>query len=247
MARKITFQQAINEALSDIFGESVDQTDGLGPDTSGDRWLIGEDLTGIGAIRDMADPGAFGHPDSMDSPFWDDDPHETDSGGVHSNSGVADKAFFLMVDGTPDGTTVPPFDADAATSLDQAAAVWYLAASQLLTTASDHADLGDALQIACDQLAGVANGVKDTDGAVTTPIDAVDDCGASGTVRRAIEWTRMPLEMTNSMRASPTPSAGSCHQRKAAPGLARFSITWVSVSGRAVTSSISASYEAMPS
>lgn len=186
---------AISEALSDIFGEAVDLTDGIGSDGAAHRWRIGEDLPFIGAIRDMADPGAFGHPDSMDSPLYDDDPQETDSGGVHSNSGVANKAFSLMVDGTSNGTTVPPFDANPGVSLDQAVAVWYLAAARLLTTASDHADLADALQIACDQLASVADGVKDKHGDVSTPIDAQDDCGPSGTVRRAIEWTRMPLEL----------------------------------------------------
>ena len=43
----------------------------------------------------------------------------------------------------------------------------------------------------------------------------------------------MWLLTTNSMRASPTPSAGKRHQRNAAAGLARLSITWVRVSGMA--------------
>lgn len=53
---------AINEALSDIFGELFDQwylTDG---DTSDQRWLLGEDLP-IGAVRNMSNPPAMGDPD----------------------------------------------------------------------------------------------------------------------------------------------------------------------------------------
>ena len=45
----------------------------------------------------------------------------------------------------------------------------------------------------------------------------------------------------NSMRARPTPSAGSCHQRNAAAGLPTLSITFVRVSGIAPRSTLLAS------
>jgi Zn-dependent metalloprotease len=59
---------AINEALSDIWGEIVDlgYTNGQDNDTAGVRWQIGEDLP-IGAIRNMNNPGPFGDPDKMSS------------------------------------------------------------------------------------------------------------------------------------------------------------------------------------
>ena len=50
---------------------------------------MGEDIPGIGAIRDMENPPAFGDPDSMTSPNYTADVNETDGGGVHTNSGVA--------------------------------------------------------------------------------------------------------------------------------------------------------------
>ena len=63
---------AINESLSDVFGEFVDQTTASPDDTAADRWLMGESLP-IGAIRDMENPGAFGHPDRMGSAnYWTD-------------------------------------------------------------------------------------------------------------------------------------------------------------------------------
>ncbi len=60
-------------------------------------------------------------------------------------------------------------------------------------------------------------------------------------------WTFTWLVTTNSIRARPTPSAGSRHQRNAAAGLARFSMILVWVVGRVVTSSSSTSTSAVPS
>ncbi len=51
----------------------------------------------------------------------------------------------------------------------------------------------------------------------------------------------------NSMRASPIPSQGRRHQRKAASGLAMLSMIWVWVSGTSVTSISETSYASAPS
>ena len=54
---------AINESLSDVFGELVDLTNGRGTDTPAVRWQLGEDLpASIGVIRDMEDPTVFERP-----------------------------------------------------------------------------------------------------------------------------------------------------------------------------------------
>jgi len=90
---------AINESMSDVFGEYIDLTNTDGNDTAAVRWQIGEDVPGFGAIRNMADPTIFGDPDRMLSPFYANDPSEGDAGGVHLNSGVGNKAGYLMVDG----------------------------------------------------------------------------------------------------------------------------------------------------
>ena len=103
---------AINESLSDIFGEYVDQTDGIGTDTPQTAWQLGEDLAG-GRIRDMADPtiqiGGFSQPDRTGSPFYESHTNagsdvQFDSGGVHGNSGVGNKLGYLL--GNPVGFTV---------------------------------------------------------------------------------------------------------------------------------------------
>jgi Zn-dependent metalloprotease len=47
---------ALNESYSDIFGESVDLTNTGGNDSPSVRWLMGEDIPGIGAIRNLMNP-----------------------------------------------------------------------------------------------------------------------------------------------------------------------------------------------
>lgn len=139
---------AINEALSDIFGEFMDLTNGAGNDSAGVRWLLGEDLP-IGAIRNMSNPPAFGDPDRMRSPNYYG--AATDSGGVHTNSGVANKAAVLTTDGgTFNGVTV------AGIGIDKAALIWYEAATGFLTSGSDYQVLDLGLVQACNNLVGTA-------------------------------------------------------------------------------------------
>ena len=96
---------AINESFSDLWGEYYDQLNGLGTDTPAVRWLIGEDIIGATPIRNMSNPPAYGDPDKMTSPNYDIS--AADNGGVHTNSGVNNKAVSLMVDGgTFNGRTV---------------------------------------------------------------------------------------------------------------------------------------------
>ncbi len=137
---------AINEALSDIFGEYMDLTNGAGNDTAGVRWLLGEDLP-IGAIRNMSNPPAFGDPDRMRSPNYFGG--TGDEGGVHTNSGVANKAAVLMVDGgTFNSVTVTGI------GIDKASLIWYEAATAFLTSGSDYGVLDQALVQACTNLIG---------------------------------------------------------------------------------------------
>jgi bacillolysin len=142
---------AINEALSDIWGEFVDQVQVTDNDAGDARWEMGEDISGLGAIRDMQDPTRFGDPDRMTSLNYDCDPGGADNGGVHANSGVANKSAYLMVDG---GT----FNGYAISGLGIAktAKIWYEVQTNLLTSAGDYQDLYDSLYQACTNLVGTA-------------------------------------------------------------------------------------------
>jgi Zn-dependent metalloprotease len=158
---------AINESFSDLWGEYYDQSNGLGNDTTGVKWLLGEDISGLGANRSMINPPAFGDPDKMSSANYYEG--EDDSGGVHTNSGVNNKAVYLMVDG---GT----FNNKTVTALGwtKTAAIYYKAQTDLLTSGSDYSDLYYGLQQACTNLIG-QNGITASDCIeVKDAIDAVE-------------------------------------------------------------------------
>jgi bacillolysin len=144
---------AINESFSDVWGEFIDLSNTSGTDTADTRWRIGEDIPG-GAIRDMQDPTAFADPDKMTSSLYrnDDDLSASwDHGGVHTNSGVDNKAAYLMTDGdTFNGKTVTGL------GITKVAKIYYEAETNLLTSASDYQNLYAALQQSCANLTGTA-------------------------------------------------------------------------------------------
>lgn len=145
---------AINESMSDVFGELIDQITASPDDAPADRWLIAETL---GTFRSMADPTAYNNADRVLSPLWELDLAEGDHGGVHFNSGVGNKAAYLMTDG---GT----FNGFTVTGLGPAKVgqLYYRVQTAFLSSGSDYRDLGLALGAACDQLTG-AHGITAAD------------------------------------------------------------------------------------
>ena len=141
---------ALNESYSDIFGEAVDLTNTGGNDSSAVRWDMGEDIPGIGAIRDMMDPTRFSDPDRTNSTYYYCG--TSDSGGVHTNSGVPNKAFALMVDGgTFNGYTI------AALGMDKSAAIEYRTNTVYLTSSAKMLDNYNGLIRSCGDLYGAAS------------------------------------------------------------------------------------------
>ena len=126
---------ALNESMSDVFGYLVEAEYQNGGD-----WLMGEDLylTG-GFIRDMQHPPNGGDPDHMANASFSDDPSSSnDYGGVHSNSGLPNKVFYLLVEGDMHyGIEVPPFDLIIDLSRAIAANIWYIWNTQYLTATDD--------------------------------------------------------------------------------------------------------------
>ncbi len=139
---------AMNESFSDIWGEFIDLSNSTGNDSPSSRWLMGEDMPS-GAIRDMQFPDSFGDPDRMTSNlYWTS---SSDNGGVHSNSGVGNKAAYLMTDGdTFNGITVNGL------GVTKTAKIYYEAQTNLLTSGANYADLYDALYQACLNLVGTS-------------------------------------------------------------------------------------------
>lgn len=94
---------ALNEAFSDIIGTSVEQffqPAGSGPGRA--DYLLGEDLAPIGTalLRSMSNPTEYDQPDHFGDRFSiGATSSQFDNGGVHVNSGIANHAFYLAVEG----------------------------------------------------------------------------------------------------------------------------------------------------
>ena len=110
------------------------------------RWLSGEsDPAFGGAIRDMWNPNCYGDPGQVTDEEYHCDVE--DSGGVHTNSGVVNRLFAIMVDG------FEPSRVDAI-GLDKAANLFWRAQTVHLTPTSGFTELADALETSCTELTG---------------------------------------------------------------------------------------------
>lgn len=81
---------ALNESFSDIFGTAVEFF--ARPNDA--DWLMAGDL---GAFRSMSNPNAYGDPDTYFGTNWYTG--TGDNGGVHINSGVQNKWFYILTVG----------------------------------------------------------------------------------------------------------------------------------------------------
>lgn len=121
---------ALNEHFSDVFGTAITQWH-LGQQADEADWLIGDEIMGPTlygeALRSMREPGK-----AYDNPLLGKDPQPNhmdglykgtgDNGGVHINSGIPNRAFYL--------TAMELDDTVAATR------VWYHALQRLGSKAS---------------------------------------------------------------------------------------------------------------
>jgi Zn-dependent metalloprotease len=124
---------------------------GIGTDPSV-RWLVGEDDTAVGLsgpLRDMWNPRCFGNPGKVSDQF-EYVCSTADQGGVHSNSGIPNHAFSLIVDGgSYNGQTI------SGIGLTKASHIYFRAASVYQHSASNFADHADAIEQSANDLMGV--------------------------------------------------------------------------------------------
>jgi len=106
---------ALNESISDVFGSLVKQY-AKNQDAAAADWLIGPDIVGPAlspALRSMKAPGTANQhddqPDSMDKFVVTAQDH----GGVHTNSGIPNKAFYVVA------TTIGGY------AWEKAGKIWY--------------------------------------------------------------------------------------------------------------------------
>ena len=132
---------ALNEHFSDVFGTVITQY-ALGQTAHEADWLIGDEIMGPElygeALRSMKAPGT-----AHDNPLLGKDPQpdhmsnyytgEEDAQGVHINSGIPNKAFYLV-------------SMDIGT--DKAALIWYTALQKLWPTANFNDAVGIIVEAA---------------------------------------------------------------------------------------------------
>ncbi len=167
------------------------------------RWLVAEKATAFGgAIRDMWNPNCYGDPGKVSDVQYVCD--TADGGGVHSNSGVPNHAYALMVDGgTFNGQTITGL------GLTKAAHILWQAQSTYETPVTGFPEHAAALEASCNDLIGlqlsalqfIPNGHGTFPGAITAA-----DCaevhkvtaghGAAGRLRRSATSSRCSTPTT---------------------------------------------------
>jgi Zn-dependent metalloprotease len=84
---------ALNESFSDIFGKTIEHY----ARPSNWSWEIGID--GGNALRSMQNPKSKQDPDTYEGSNWAITTSQDDNGGVHTNSGVQNHWYYLLVEG----------------------------------------------------------------------------------------------------------------------------------------------------
>ena len=167
MTAKLEYQGesgALNESFSDIMGISVKKHV-----KEGANWLIAEGVVlnymqePYSNMRDMANPknsldGKDPSPDTYEGEHWVvPETDEDDNGGVHTNSGVQNKWYYLLTDGgsgTNDkGTT---YDVTGI-GIDKAQQIAYLTLTSYATMESDYEAIRLASQEAAIALFGASS------------------------------------------------------------------------------------------
>lgn len=148
---------ALNEAFSDIMGTAVEFF--YQPAGSGNLradYLLAEDVVKPSGIRSMADPGRFGHPDHYSIRFTG----TADNGGVHINSGIANHAFYLAIEGGANRTSGIAVQGVGGANREQIENVFYRAFTELMPSSATFSIARAATLQAARDLYGAGSSVE---------------------------------------------------------------------------------------
>jgi bacillolysin len=150
---------ALNESFSDIFGEAIENYA-----TGSNNWQMGTDIGigGSGAIRSMNNPNAFGDPDTYGGSYWKTPncgtpSQSNDYCGVHSNSGVQNKWFYILSQGESGTNDIGSNYNVSAIGIDKAATIAYRNLTVYLSTNSTFADARAGAIQSAEDLYGVGS------------------------------------------------------------------------------------------
>ncbi len=211
---------ALNESFSDMIGAAFE----FAHDTlDTPDWLMGENGQTSGAgFRDMENPHNFGDPDfyGTSDPYWIDVVNCTPSWmndycGVHTNSGVGNKWFFLLSDGgTHHSVTV------AGIGVQNAMAIAYRANAFYWNSSTDYHEAALATLTAADDLDSTGQWSYQASLAwnavgVSTPTKGLAFDYPSGVPTTVAPDTTTTFEVvvTGQYGGQPDPGSGKIHYR----------------------------------
>ncbi len=193
---------ALNEAVSDIFGAMVERYS-RGGVVDSNTWKIGEQAytpaTSGDALRYMNNPTLGGQPDNYANRVIT----SSDSGGVHTNSGIANYEFYLLAQGgtTSGGISVTGIGATNAEK------IWYRALTVYMTAGTNFAAARTA----------TVNAANDMFGASSSQATAV-----------AQSWCAVGVGACPNPNPTPTPTPGGGSELIVNGGLEGSQSPWVS-------------------
>ena len=160
---------ALNESMSDVFGSLVKQWKLKQTATDAD-WLIGANLLAPGmngrALRSMSDPGTayndrkLGGRDPQPAHMRDYVETRKDNGGVHINSGIPNRAFYLAA------TKIAP----NGFAWEKAGRIWYVTLTTHLNPDSNFQDAANATYSVAGDLFGHGSAEEQAVGAAWSEV-----------------------------------------------------------------------------
>ena len=210
---------ALNESFADLFGNLIF------PDATPGSWLVGENEA-RGTLRDMKNPGAFGQPGHISGYVARDStcnffPWSCDSGFVHTNSGITNRAFVLLTDGISGLTS--------GIGRPKMARLGFLTMTQRLTPMARLNDVPMAMRDACDAL--VARSGTGIDGSPFTQSDcdqipiAFNQVGLNPTFSTGWSEPDMGFEGTDTFYSHGETTSTGCNVTNVTAGLSTLSGT----------------------
>ena len=147
---------AINESMSDIMGKSVQ----FYTKPTDINWQISNDIPWF--IRDMSNPNARSQPDTYGGSYWVNTTNcsatqYNDYCGVHTNSGVGNFMFYLLVTGGSGQNDLGNSYAVSAIGLAKSDQILYRTNTTYLTPSAKYADWRTACIQAATDLYGAAS------------------------------------------------------------------------------------------
>jgi Zn-dependent metalloprotease len=140
---------ALNESFADVFGVLISTYDKYNVAGGGSwrfneaDWVIGDDIytpnTLGDALRSLSNPNLYGQPDRMSDYVNYPDTEAGDWGGVHTNSGIPNKAAFLVAKNI---------------GLEKTAKIYYRALSYYMTSNTNFVQAKNALEQSAADLYG---------------------------------------------------------------------------------------------